>query len=249
MLDLSQRTVGFFVENWPPPMMLAVGIPLGLAWAWTCLHLAGRLKRDLGLRTGYSRKAFHFATFFSVALLHGFVGTPAVCLFGGMTSLVVLYALIRGDSHLLYEAMAREKDAPRRTYYIVVPYFSTLAGGLLSNILFGHRAVVGYLVTGLGDAVGEPVGTRFGRHRYPVPSLRGVKAWRSLEGSAAVLVASALAVALGFWLNPQLAAGPLFWAKLPAVALACALVEAVSPHGLDNLTMQVVPNLLVWLWF
>ena len=244
-----QRAVGFFVDNWPPPGMLAVGIPLGLLWAWLCLHGAGRLKRDHGFKTGYSRKVFHIATFVTVALLQRFVGTPAVCLFGGMASLVILHAIIRGDGDMLYEAMARERDAPRRTYFIVAPYAATLLGGLASNMLFGHIAVVGYLVTGLGDAVGEPVGTRFGRHRYPVPSLRGVKAWRSLEGSAAVLVASALAVALGFWLNPQLAAGPLFWAKLPAVALACALVEAVSPHGLDNLTMQVVPNLLVWLWF
>jgi len=38
---------------------------------------------------------------------------------------------------------------------------------------------------GWGDAVGEPVGTRFGRHPYRVPSLAGVPATRTLEGSLA----------------------------------------------------------------
>ncbi len=243
-----QRAVGFFVDNWPPPGMLAVGIPLGLLWAWLCLHGAGRLKRDHGFKTGYSRKVFHFATFVTVALLQRFVGTPAVCLFGGMASLVILHAIIRGDGDMLYEAMARERDAPRRTYFIVAPYAATLLGGLASNMLFGHIAVVGYLVTGLGDAVGEPVGTRFGRHRYRVPSAWGVPAERSLEGSAAVALASGVALLLALLLNPQLTAGALWWLKVPALALACAAVEAVSPHGWDNFTMQLVPNTLIWLW-
>ncbi len=244
-----ERALGFFVDNWPSPPMLAAGIPLGIAWAYTCLHMAGLLKRDLGFKTGYSRKAFHFTTFCCVALLHRFLGTPAVCLFGGMSSLVILYAIIRGDGNLLYEAMAREKDAPRRTYFIVAPYAATLLGGLLSNMLFGHLAVVGYLVTGLGDAVGEPVGTRYGRHKYNVPSLRGVKAQRSLEGSAAVLLACVAAILLAAALNPLFLLGPNGWWKVPALALLCALVEAVSPHGWDNLTMQVAPNFIAWLWF
>ena len=50
---------------------------------------------------------------------------------------------------MLYEAIAREKDEPRRTFFVLLPYFTTLAGGLASNILFGPFAVAGYLVTGV----------------------------------------------------------------------------------------------------
>jgi len=32
------------------------------------------------------------------------------------------------------------------------------------------------------------------------------------------------------------------------IAAASAAVEAVSPHGWDNLTMQVLPSALVWAW-
>jgi phytol kinase len=70
-----------------------------------------------------------------------------------------------------------------------------------------------------------------------VPSLAGVRAQRSIEGSAAVLVTGAVAAMIGFR-----TAG----ISLPSaiiVGLACgaagALVEAVSTHGLDNFTTQV----------
>ena len=241
MDGVLRRVLGFFVDNFPGPAALAVGIPAGLVWAGLCLHLAAHLKTRRGWKTGYTRKVFHFAIFVSVAVLQGLWGTPEVCLFGGMTSLVVLHAVLRGAGHPHYEALAREKDAPRRTTFVVVPYVATLLGGLASNILFFELSVVGYLATGLGDAVGEPAGTRFGRHRYPVPCLGPVWAERSLEGSAAVFLACVVAVALGGALTGHLPRGALAWWSVPVVALCCAVVEAVSPHGWDNLTLQLVP--------
>jgi phytol kinase len=92
--------------------------------------------------------------------------------------------------------------------------------------------------------VGEPVGTRWGRHRYRVPSLAGVKATRSLEGSAAVLVVGASGAALVL-----LGAG-VPWPTAVGVGLACgvggAAVEAFSTHGLDNLTVQVAAAAIAW---
>ena len=234
----------FFVDNFPSWKAMAVGGPIGLLWSYLCLYLSGWLKRHKSVRTGYSRKIFHFLIFASVALIHAIWGTPMVCLVGGMASLVILYALWRGSGNLLYEAMAREKDSPHRTYFIVSPYFATLIGGLASNMLFGHAALVGYLVTGVGDAIGEPVGTRFGKHTYRVPSFKGVKSIRSHEGSAAVCIASAVAIATAVILSPRLhwSAGSLF--LIPVLAGACMLVEALSPHGWDNATMQIVPSFL-----
>jgi phytol kinase len=171
-------------------------------------------------------------------------GTPAVCLFGGMTTLVIFYAVIRGDGHPLYEAIAREKDEPHRTHYIVAAYIATLVGGLASNILFGPVAIVGYLVTGLGDAVGEPVGVRFGQHVYRVPSLTRVRAIRTWEGSAGVLVVSALAIVCSIALSPALQFRASSLVSIPVLAVVCAGVEAVSPHGWDNVTMQVIPTYL-----
>ena len=247
MDSFLQQSRAFFTENLPSYPVLFTAGPAGFMWALICLCIAAYLKKEMGWRTGYTRKVFHFLIFISVALLQWLWGTSTVCLFGGMTSCVVFLAILLGPGHALYEAIAREKDAPHRTHYIIVPYFATLIGGIAGNILFGPVAITGYLVTGLGDAAGEPVGVRFGKHRYRVPSLTSVQAFRTWEGSAAVFIASLAAFAAGVALSPQLQFGLSSIWILPAVAAASALLEAVSPHGWDNLTLQVVPSMLAFL--
>lgn len=230
----------FFRANVPSVQTLLLAGPPALLWAAFCLHLAGHMKASCGWKTGYTRKIFHFLIFGTVVAVHRIWGLPGVCLFGGMTSLVLAFALWRGLGHPWYEALAREKDAPRRTHYVVVPYAATLLGGLAVNIFFPDTAVFGYLVTGLGDAVAEPVGTRFGRRLYRVPAMTGVHAVRSLEGSAAVFLASALSLTAWLGFSPGFSFSSYCWSVL-AVALAATVVEALSPHGWDNFTLQVVP--------
>lgn len=223
---------------------MALGGPTALVWAAACLMLAGFLKMRLRWKTGYTRKVFHFLIFGTVTAIHWIWGTPAVCLFGAMTTLVIAYALIRGEGHFMYEAMAREKDAPRRTHYIIVPYLATLIGGLASNIFFPRAALFGYLVAGLGDAIAEPVGTRFGRHQYRAPALRGVRAVRSLEGSSAIFIVSAMALIGCLALLPQFALTIHSMFIVLFIAAVSTIAEAVSPHGWDNTTMQVIPAIL-----
>jgi dolichol kinase len=133
--------------------------------------------------------------------------------------------------NMLFEAMAREKDEPHRTFFILVPYFTTLIGGLVSNILFGSIAVAGYLVTGLGDAIGEPAGTMFGKHHYRVRSLSSVPATRSVEGSTAVFIMSVIALGMAAAVSPYIILPALGVLKLLFIAGACTLAEALSPHG------------------
>ncbi|HUG52548.1 MAG TPA: hypothetical protein VMR21_03065 [Vicinamibacteria bacterium] len=229
--------LGFLDRALPDARMaLTFGPPL-LALGLAAAALAAWLRVRRGVRTPYTRKIFHFVIFTTAAVLQATLGLPAVVLFGSLVSLIVLHAVWRGDGHPLYEALARPTDAPHRTLFVMVPLATTALGGLLANLFFPAYAYLGYLVGGWGDAIGEPVGTRYGRHRYAVPSLAGVRATRSLEGSAAVMATGTLAASLAL-----LAAGTPLPAVL-AVGAACgvagALVEAVSSHGLDNLTVQV----------
>jgi phytol kinase len=247
MSVIFERVVGFFMENVPSWQAIAIDGPAGLVWSLACLYFAGWLKRK-GVKTGYTRKVFHFLIFGTVAILQWRCGTPAVCLFGGMCTIVVFFAVWRGEGSLIYEAFAREKDAPHKTLFILVPYFTTLVGGLASNMIFGPIAIAGYMATGMGDAIGEPAGTMFGRHQYRVFSMRAVPATRSIEGSVAVFAACFVALFLSAWVSPQILLADYWFLKVFAIAAASALAEALSPHGWDNATMQIIPTALVWVW-
>ncbi len=119
----------------------------------------------------------------------------------------------------------------------------------MSNILFSRAAIVGYLVAGIGDATGEIFGTRFGRHLYKVPSLTSVRAIRSWEGSLAVFVMSVVAITAAAFILPEMrfTGGSLL--LIPLLGIVSAVVEAVSPHGWDNTTMQVIPSFMVYVIF
>lgn len=236
------RLVEFLTANTPSPRAILIGAPPLFALSWASLALAAWLKRARGWKTGYTRKVFHFLTFATAASLQSVpsLGLAFTCLFGGMASLVVLAAILAGPGHPRYEALARPADAPHRTWYVVVPYLATLAGGLAVNLWTPATATVGYLVCGLGDAVGEPVGTRFGRHRYRVPLPGRVVSYRSLEGSLAVAAVSTLATFVAALALGQPVGAALVGTAL-AVGLGSALLEAVAPHGWDNLLLIVGP--------
>lgn len=210
--------------------------------------LAGALKRYLEWKTGYTRKTLHFLIFFTAVGLHIWGGMPAVNILGVGMGIFVLFSVKAGNGNFFFESMAREKDYPRRGYFIVVPYLTTAAGGLISNLLFGGCAIMGYVLCGAADAIAEPVGVRFGKHKYKVPSLKKVKvAERSLEGSFSVFLVS-LVLSMLFFV--YLYRFPLTKALIASftLSIALALVEAVSFHGSDNLTIQVAASGLTYLF-
>jgi len=173
---------------------------------------------------------------------------PAVNVLGIGMGVFVLLSVRAGEGNFFFEAMAREKDSPRRGYFIVVPYITTALGGLVSNFLFGFCAVMGYALCGAADAVAEPVGVRFGKHKYRVPSLKKVRvSERSLEGSFSVWAVSLVLSFILFLFLYRMS-----WAEsLPAaliLATAITLVEAFSFHGADNLTVQVTASGVCYLF-
>ncbi len=227
----------------PGPAVVLWAALLGVGVA-ACVGAAAGVLRRRGTRVAYTRKVFHFGVFTGAGIVHAVWGLAGTNVYGGVVALVVLAAVVRGDGNALYEALARDTDRPHRSLFILVPLATTAVGGLASGLFAGSYATVGYLVAGWGDAIGEPVGSRWGRHRFRVPSLAGVPAQRSWEGSGAVLAAS--------WLAATVALGAVGTQHLLAVAFACALVgtvvEALSHHGLDNLTIQLAASLTaLWL--
>jgi phytol kinase len=211
---------------------------IALGYGAIAASIAAWLRVRRGVRTPYTRKTFHFLIMTCTLLIQLEWGAAGVVAYGSGIALLVLYACWRGSGFPFYEAVARPSDEPHRTRYIIIPLITTALGGLLANLFFPAYAQVAYLSVAWGDAVGEPVGTRWGRHRYRVPSLFGVPATRSVEGSAAVWLATSAAAAIALVLSgetPQRALGAAL-----LIGAAGAAAEAVSHHGLDNLTIQLV---------
>ncbi|MBR9990904.1 MAG: hypothetical protein KFH98_14175 [Gemmatimonadetes bacterium] len=199
--------------------------------------LCGWLRVRRGVRAPYTRKIYHFLILSAATLIQLVWGLPGTMIYGSTVALIVLAAVVRGDGFAFYEALARPTDAPRRSLFIIVPLITTALGGVLANVLFPTWAFIGYAAVAWGDAIGEPVGTRWGRHRYTVPSIGGVSATRSMEGSVAVLLASAAACALAL-----ITAGialPAALGAAAAIGIVTMIVEAASHHGTDNLTIQL----------
>lgn len=200
-------------------------------------YVSGYLKLKKRLKTNYSRKIFHFTIFSTAGLIGLFFGFHGVIVFGSWAGIFILIIIWKGDGNIMYEGIAREQDSPHRSFYILVPFLSTAIAGMLDNILFGQIALIGYMVAGWGDAVGEPIGVRFGKHKYKVPSRRTVVCYRSIEGSLAVFVTSTFASFLVLLLALNHSIIVSFLSAI-VVGFATAIVEAFSPHGVDNFTTQ-----------
>ncbi|HNW92842.1 MAG TPA: hypothetical protein PKM88_08040 [bacterium] len=241
LMTLGAGLVQFFPD--------AAGAVRGAAAAAAAFVVAAPLAayaRRAGRPVGDTRKLFHVIIFTAAAALRYATDGGTLAVYGSVVAAGILVAVWRGDGEPLFEALAREEDAPHRAWFVVVPLAATAIGGVLAQLIAGPAAPVAYLVGGWGDAVGEPAGKRWGRHRFMVPRLKGVPAVRTVEGCLAVFTASWLAAGIAF-----VALGTGFAAGIGlalVVAVVATAVEAVSPHGLDNLTIMVAVALLArWL--
>lgn len=229
----------------PTPLVAGAAAGLALLVGVSAAAWVAGLRRR-GVRVAYTRKLFHIVIFTSAAAVHVWFDLPGTLVFGSVVAALVLVTVARGEGDPFYEALARERDRPRRSLFIVVPLVTTALGGLGAALVTGPFAIVGYLAAGWGDAAGEPIGARWGRHPYRVPSLAGVPATRTLEGSTGVFIVATAGSAVALM---SLGVGPDVWWSAPVCGLVAALVEAVSNHGLDNLTVQLAPSLAAWLLF
>jgi phytol kinase len=229
----------------PDPATWLTVAPTGLLIALGAAGLVAWLHARRGVRTTDTRKIFHVIIITAAAGVHLVWGPSGVVVYGTVVTVGVLYAVARGRGFPFHDALARPAEASHGSLYVLVPLVTTALGGVLTIVLFPSWAHVGYLAVAWGDAAGELVGTRWGRHRYRVPSLGG-SATRSLEGSAAVAVATTLAAFIAI-VVVGVPVASAFTAAL-IIGVACAIVEAVSHHGVDNLTLQVAAaGLAAWL--
>lgn len=97
------------------------------------------------------------------------------------------------------------------------------------GIITSRAVITGVLAMGYGDGLAALIGSKLGKHKYSV-----FGATKSYEGSAVmILTVFVICLLLGY--------------SLPAcliIAVVSALLESVTPLGLDNLTVPILTALL-----
>jgi phytol kinase len=220
----------------------AAGFVLVVVAVWLVtggLKAAGRLPCDI------ARKINHVMALAGAAVWFGWLpetqaraSVYLVC--GILLALVILVCAFRDRVPFRYAFLAntRRSDFPHEAFYFWSSWLVSITGLLVMDLLLCDIVATrtAALLVGIGDAVGEPIGRRWGKHRYRVPTLTaGQRAERSLEGSAAVFAGCFLTLLFCF--------GTSVIVAVVALAAVLTIVEAVSPHGLDNLTIPVVSAL------
>jgi phytol kinase len=203
-------------------------------------ELAGRLKLAGWCRAGDARKLNHVTALAGGAVTFGWLPEPvgrASCYAGMAVAFGLLLVMCAFRNRPVFRTMfagyARKSDAPHEAFHVWFSWLVSIAGLVAIDRTFGDLTITrtAGLVLGLADGVAEPVGVRWGRRRYRVPSLTRTVEYRSLEGSAAVFVATFLVI-----LSTR---SPALPGLALVVAIAVTVAEAASPHGLDNLTIPL----------
>lgn len=204
-------------------------------------EVAGRLKIAGLVQTGDARKLNHVAALVGGALIFGWAPDESARLscYAGMAIAFVMLVLVcvfreHPLCRTMFKGYARESDAPHEGYHVWFSWLVSIVGLVCIDLTFWDMTITraAGLVLGVADGIAEPVGLRWGSMTYRVPSIvRGKSSVRSLEGSSAVFTAT-LVVILGT--HGATAVGVAI-----LLAVAVTVVEAASPHGLDNLTIPL----------
>ncbi len=211
-------------------------------------YLNGLLVIHKNVKVNYTRKINHFLLFFiPIFLNRGYAHIEAFDLYaiGALLAVVKFIFYIKPVRdrvpfiNVMFHSFDRPEDRPHTLKWIVT---QTAAGYMVllpASIIFAHYGLlhlvlIPILIYGIGDGLAEPVGVRFGRHKYRSYALFTHKSYvRTLEGSAVVLLSGLAVVAAfhSFFTSLQ------FIVAMAVIPPLLTLVEAYSPHTWDSPTM------------
>ena len=89
-----------------------------------------------------------------------------------------------------------------------------------------------------GDGFAALIGQKYGTHAYTI-----FKGHKTLEGSLAMLLVSMIVIITYQFLQ----LGSVNFIQVLLLSVVATLVEALSPHGLDNLFIPILVSLLYFI--
>jgi dolichol kinase len=240
----------YFVSLQPSFWRVFVFIGLiAMSWCVTGYwRLAGKLQ------PADARKINHVLTLAGLAIWFGWLPEPMARGSALLTAVIILVMVAATcwfhpwpPFNWAFAANTRPSDRPHEALFFWSSWLLSMIALWLADLLFLDVPITrtAALLVGLGDGLAEPIGLRWGYHRYRVYGW-GTKrpTFRSVEGSLCVMTISFLVVLFCYWPSEESALMPVVGGAL-IVAAVLTLVEALSPHGWDNFTIPVSAALVL----
>ncbi len=217
-------------------------------------YLTGLWVQKANIKVNYTRKINHFALFFLpyvLMRLNPYEPTMATTLAGsliGTLTLAIYVSPVRNQYPIIaamFTSFDRPEDRPFTLFWLSTQVIASYAVIIfLAVFVLNERSYefvfIPIFINGVGDGLAEPIGIRFGKHRYQTRALFTKKTYtRSLEGSACVFITSIIAILL-FW---PLFEQAQFIAALLIIPVVMTVAEAFSPHSWDSPCLFLVGGL------
>ncbi|NLF02121.1 MAG: phosphatidate cytidylyltransferase [Anaerolineales bacterium] len=207
---------------------------ISFVYVFAVIGAAEALRKWRGYSVDFTRKAIHIGV--------GMWSFGTVLLFERRAFAMIpplVFVAINALSYWrgAFKAMETGEKGQLGTVYFPISFAA------LVWLLWGQPAllVASLMPMTWGDALAAIVGRRIGRHPYTVG-----RNTRSLEGSLAMFLSAWVAtLAPLLVLAPTPFSAPVAVAVAAATALGATVVEAVSPWGIDNLTVPAVSALIL----
>lgn len=210
-----------------------LAVVISFVYVFAVLGMAELLRKSLHYSPDFTRKVVHIGV--------GMWAIGTVLLFQNSWMAIIPPASFILLNYISYRRdMFKSMEGSDKTNLGTV-YFP-LAFCLIILFFWGrpNLAVAALMPMTWGDAMASVLGRQFGRIQYKV-----LGHTRTVEGSVSMALFSLISTLLALWLLPP---GMVI---LPAagiallVAVAATGVEAVSPWGIDNLTVPLISSLIL----
>ncbi|OQR99528.1 hypothetical protein THRCLA_06491 [Thraustotheca clavata] len=204
-------------------------------------------------KVNYTRKLQHFAAFTVPLLFNSYDNSLLALAWGDFYILLCFLLLIkpfRESSKFLmlqFNSFDRPEDRPHTLKWIVA---GNIAPGMLLIIFFqclieSDLVYLIIFITAIGDGLAEPIGIRYGQHKYETHGCFSARLYvRSWEGSACIFLTAMALPAMqyaDFDNFNQVVAAMLI---LPPTM---AYAEAVAPHTIDTPILMSTCGMVLYL--
>lgn len=211
------------------------GLAISYAMVFSIIGIATALLRRGVFEPYFTRKIVHIGVSHWWLVYMATMDSWLLGLIGPIS-----FIAINAASFKLHLFKAMEDPEPSRnlgTIYFPVSLFVlvTLSG---LGVVDRWEAAVGVMTLGWGDGLAALIGKRFGKNPFQIFGQT-----KSIPGTLALtLASSATTLILSLAFDPGLGAWELFL-RAGAVGLFAALVELITPKGLDNLSLPILTAL------